>query len=80
MDPDTYPVTDQHSRDTTFTYSVSGADRNVAFFDSDVLRFREGMNPTSRRTLERYSCPRGSPGGQSRICGGERPRRQREHQ
>ena len=42
VDADTYAVVDQDSGDTTFTYSVSGTDREVLEFDSGVLTFKTG--------------------------------------
>ena len=42
VDADTYAVTDQDSGDTTFTYSVTGDDREVLAFDSDdTLGFKD---------------------------------------
>ena len=43
VDADTYAVTDEDEGDTTFTYSVTGDDRDVlAFDDDDILSFKEG--------------------------------------
>ena len=54
MDTDTYAVTDQDGSvtgpqpydDTSYTYSVAGADRNVLAFDSNsILTFKAGHRP-----------------------------------
>ena len=53
IDADTYAVTDQDGSvtgpdgydDTTYTYSVSGADRDALAFDSGILTFRTGHEP-----------------------------------
>ncbi len=46
VDVDTYAATDQDGDDTTFTYSVSGADSDVlAFDDGGILSFRAGHEP-----------------------------------
>ncbi len=46
VDADTYAVTDQDGDDTSFTYSVSGDDREVLAFDSsDILSFKAGHEP-----------------------------------
>ena len=53
LDADTYAVTDQDGSvtgpdgydDTTYTYSVSGADRDALAFDSGILTFRTGHEP-----------------------------------
>ena len=46
VDAGTYAVTDQDGGDTSFTYSVSGADRDVFAFDgSGILSFKEGLEP-----------------------------------
>ena len=43
VDADTYAVTDQDEGDDSFTYSVTGDDREVlAFNDEDILSFKEG--------------------------------------
>ena len=43
VDADTYTVTDQDEGDTTFAYSVTGADSDVLAFSSDgILSFKEG--------------------------------------
>ena len=49
-DSDTYAVTDQDDRDTSFTYSVSGADSDFLTFNSaSVLSFRAGHKPDYER-------------------------------
>ena len=46
MDADTFAVTDQDANDTTFSYSVTGDDREVLAFDSnDVLGFKPDHKP-----------------------------------
>ena len=53
IDADTYAVTDQDGSvtgpdgydDTTYTYSVLGADLDVLAFDSGILNFRRGHEP-----------------------------------
>ena len=53
IDTDTYAVTDQDGSvtgpeaydDTTYTYSVSGADRDALAFESGTLSFRTGHEP-----------------------------------
>ena len=53
IDADTYAVTDQDGSvtgpdgydDTTYTYSVSGADRDALAFDSGILTFKTGHEP-----------------------------------
>ena len=53
IDADTYAVTDQDGSvtgpdgydDTTYTYSVLGADLDVLAFDSGILNFRTGHEP-----------------------------------
>ena len=53
IDADTYAVTDQDGSvtgpdgydDTTYTYSVLGADRDALAFDSGILTFRTGHEP-----------------------------------
>ena len=53
IDTDTYAVTDQDGsvtgpeayNDTTYTYSVSGADRDALAFESGTLSFRTGHEP-----------------------------------
>ncbi len=42
VDADTYAVTDQDRRDTTFSYSVSGDDSDALVFEDGVLSFEEG--------------------------------------
>ncbi len=43
VDADTYAVTDQDEGATSFTYSVTGDDREfLAFNDDDILSFKEG--------------------------------------
>ncbi len=43
VDADTYAVTDEDEDDTTFTYSVTGDDRDVLEFNGDgILSFKEG--------------------------------------
>ena len=49
-DSDTYAVTDQDDRDTSFTYSVSGDDSDFLTFNSaGVLSFRAGHKPDYER-------------------------------
>ena len=45
IDKDTFAVTDQDSGDTTFTYSVTGDDRDVLEFSNGVLGFKAGHKP-----------------------------------
>ncbi len=46
VDADTFAVTDQDAGDTTFTYSVTGDDRELlGFDDSNILRFMESHEP-----------------------------------
>ena len=46
VDGETFAVTDQDANDTTFSYSVTGDDREVLAFDSDdVLRFKPDHKP-----------------------------------
>ena len=46
VDAETFAVTDQDANDTTFSYSVTGDDREVLAFDSDdVLRFKPDHKP-----------------------------------
>ena len=46
IDDDSFDVTDEDSGDTTFTYSVSGDDREVLEFDADdVLVFKSDHEP-----------------------------------
>ena len=46
VDANTFAVTDQDANDTTFSYSVTGDDREVLAFDSDdVLRFKPDHKP-----------------------------------
>ena len=46
VDKETFAVTDQDANDTTFSYSVTGDDREVLAFDSnDVLRFMADHKP-----------------------------------
>ena len=46
VDVETFAVTDQDANDTTFSYSVTGDDREVLAFDSDdVLRFKPDHKP-----------------------------------
>ena len=46
VDAKTFAVTDQDANDTTFSYSVTGDDREVLAFDSDdVLRFKPDHKP-----------------------------------
>ena len=45
MDADTFVATDQDSSDVTFTYSVSGDDRDYLEFDNGVLAFQADHEP-----------------------------------
>ena len=47
VEDNTFAVTDQDANDTTFSYSVTGDDREVLAFDSsdDVLRFKPDHKP-----------------------------------
>ena len=46
VDAETFAVTDQDANDTTFSYSVTGDDREVlAFGSDDVLRFKPDHKP-----------------------------------
>ncbi len=45
VDADTFAVTDQDSATATFTYRVTGEDREVLEFDNRVLGFKENHEP-----------------------------------